>query len=190
MCTEKCILVKKMFSNGLNIGLPLRAWIEQTVHGVETYRLSKEKVSGAAASKKRSYWQSSRTWKDSSLLISFKKVQLKTVLPIANPLGKIHLTLWMNLIRNFIAMLTQEITQYSLKLRKKEKLDKLHYLILLSCSFTFLFSITISFDSSVFSFLCITFYSFSLYHFLFQLILSSHAFIFFFLKKFSQERLL
>ena len=37
MCTEKHILVRKMFTNSLNIGLLLQACIEKTVHGVETH---------------------------------------------------------------------------------------------------------------------------------------------------------
>ena len=38
--------------NWLNIDLPLQAWVEKTVHGMETHWLSsKEKVPGAAVSK-------------------------------------------------------------------------------------------------------------------------------------------
>ena len=41
-----------MFTNGLNMGLPLWDWIEKTVHGMEMHWLSgKEKVPGAAVSK-------------------------------------------------------------------------------------------------------------------------------------------
>ena len=41
-----------MFTNRLNMGLPLRAWFEKTAHEVETHWLScKEKVLGAAVSK-------------------------------------------------------------------------------------------------------------------------------------------
>ena len=40
---------QKIFTIGLNIGLPLQTWIEKTVHGVETHWLAtKEKVPGAA----------------------------------------------------------------------------------------------------------------------------------------------
>ena len=41
-----------MFTNLLNISLPRQAWVEKTVFGEETLRLSnKEKVPGAALSK-------------------------------------------------------------------------------------------------------------------------------------------
>ena len=43
---------KKIFMNGLNMGLPQYTWVEKTVHGVETHLLSgKEKVLDAAFSK-------------------------------------------------------------------------------------------------------------------------------------------
>ena len=52
MCTEKHILVKEIFRNGLKMGFSLRAGVEERVHVVETNRLSaKEKVPGAAVSK-------------------------------------------------------------------------------------------------------------------------------------------
>ena len=52
MYTEKDVLVKNMFTNGLNIGLSLRAWAEKTVYGENINWLScKEKVQGAAISK-------------------------------------------------------------------------------------------------------------------------------------------
>ena len=37
---EKHVLVKQMFTNELNMGLPLWARIEKSVHGVETHWLS------------------------------------------------------------------------------------------------------------------------------------------------------
>ena len=53
--TEECVVleehvsVKKMFMNGLNMGLQLSAYVKKTVYGVETHRLSsKEKVLGTA----------------------------------------------------------------------------------------------------------------------------------------------
>ena len=50
--TKKHVSVQKMLTNGLNMGLPLRARVKKTVHGVETHWLSgKEKVLGAAVSK-------------------------------------------------------------------------------------------------------------------------------------------
>ena len=56
--TEECImfmgkhlLTKKMFTNWLNMALPLQAWVNKTVHGVET----------------QWFWQFSGTWKDPSL---------------------------------------------------------------------------------------------------------------------------
>ena len=48
MCTEKHVLVKRMFTNGLNMGLLLLPWVEKTVCGVETHWLfGKEKAPGA-----------------------------------------------------------------------------------------------------------------------------------------------
>ena len=42
----------KMFPNGLNFDVALQAWVEETVHEVETHRLpSKEQVPGIAVSK-------------------------------------------------------------------------------------------------------------------------------------------
>ena len=63
ICMEKHVLGrKKMFTNRLNIGLPLCAWIEKTIHGVETHWLSdKEKVQGAGINEEeyadRLLWQ-------------------------------------------------------------------------------------------------------------------------------------
>ena len=52
---EKHVLVNKMFTNRLNMDLPPWAWIKETVHEVETYRLSnKEKVLGTIVNKKKS----------------------------------------------------------------------------------------------------------------------------------------
>ena len=52
MCMEIHVLVKKTFTNGLNMGLPLQARGEKTVYGVETYWLSgKENILGATVSK-------------------------------------------------------------------------------------------------------------------------------------------
>ena len=49
---QKNIFVKKVFTNKLNITLPLQAWVENTVSGVKIHWLSsKEKVLGAAVSK-------------------------------------------------------------------------------------------------------------------------------------------
>ena len=49
---EDCFSKKKFFTNGLNIVLPLGAWVEKTVHGVKTPRISdKEKVPGVAIGK-------------------------------------------------------------------------------------------------------------------------------------------
>ena len=43
---------KKMFTNWVNISLPLETWVKKTVHGVEAHWLSsKEKVPGSAISK-------------------------------------------------------------------------------------------------------------------------------------------
>ena len=42
-CAEKHVLVKKMFKNGVNMGLPQQAWVKNTVHGVEAHYLVKKK---------------------------------------------------------------------------------------------------------------------------------------------------
>ena len=52
MCMEKYVLTKKKYTNGLHMHLPLPAWVEKTVHGVETHWLAgKEIVPGLAVSK-------------------------------------------------------------------------------------------------------------------------------------------
>ena len=52
MCTEKHVLVKKIFTNELNIVLPLWAWVKKTVYGAEIHwLLRKGKVLGTLASK-------------------------------------------------------------------------------------------------------------------------------------------
>ena len=52
ICTKKHVLVKKIFTNRLNVCSPLHAWKERLVHGVEIQWLSgKEKVPGAAVRK-------------------------------------------------------------------------------------------------------------------------------------------
>ena len=52
MCTEKHILVKKLFANKSKMGLQLEAWVKKKVHGVETHWLSgKEKVPATAVCK-------------------------------------------------------------------------------------------------------------------------------------------
>ena len=43
MCMEKHVLVKRFFTNGLNIGLPLWAWAKKIIYGVETHSLVKKK---------------------------------------------------------------------------------------------------------------------------------------------------
>ena len=49
---EKQVLIKKMFTNSLNMGLKPWAWVENEVHGVETHWLScKENILGAVVSK-------------------------------------------------------------------------------------------------------------------------------------------
>ena len=62
--------------NRLNMGLLLWAQVKKTTQGVETHWIiSKEKVPGRAISKEGHSDKSSGTWKDTSLLISLKKVQ-------------------------------------------------------------------------------------------------------------------
>ena len=48
---EKQVLVKEIFIKGLNMGLPLLAWVRKIVHWVKAYRL-KEKIPGKVVSKK------------------------------------------------------------------------------------------------------------------------------------------
>ena len=46
------VLIKKMFKNELNMGLPWWAQVKKTVHGMKTYRLSgKEKIPDTAVNK-------------------------------------------------------------------------------------------------------------------------------------------
>ena len=63
--TEEHVFVRKMFTNGFNVGLPLQAWGKW-----KNTESVKEKVPVTAVS-----WHSG-TWKDSSSLISLKKVLL------------------------------------------------------------------------------------------------------------------
>ena len=52
MSMEKHVLVKKMFTIGLNMGLSIQARVEKDIHRVKTHRLtSKEKFLGTAFSK-------------------------------------------------------------------------------------------------------------------------------------------
>ena len=74
-------------------------WNLQAKICTEKHVLVKKKILEAMVSKKRSYWQSSGTWKDPSQRICLKIVTLQTVFPIANPSSKkIHLIYWMALI--------------------------------------------------------------------------------------------
>ena len=45
MCNvyEEACFSQKMFTNELNMGLPLQAWVEKTVHGVDIHWLSSKK---------------------------------------------------------------------------------------------------------------------------------------------------
>ena len=62
---------QKMFTNQLNMGLPLWTRVDKTVHRVEAHWLSIKKKFHPQS---RLYWQSSGTWNNPSLLISFKNV--------------------------------------------------------------------------------------------------------------------
>ena len=74
MCADKYIL----FTNKLNMGLSLQAWVKKTVHQVETHWLCiKKKFQVQLPGKKRSCWQPSEAWKD-------------LVIHIANSTSKIH----------------------------------------------------------------------------------------------------
>ena len=75
MCdfTEKHVLVKKMFTKGLIMGLPQVAWVIKIVYNCP---VKKKKSFRCNGQQRRSCWQFYGTWKDLSLLISLKKVQL------------------------------------------------------------------------------------------------------------------
>ena len=72
---KKHDLIKTFFTNGLNMGLPLRAWVGKTAHEAKTHWLSsKEKVPGTAVSKK-----AMRKFSETSLLFFCKQcIQLPT----------------------------------------------------------------------------------------------------------------
>ena len=92
MCSEKNVLVKKMFTNGLNMSLLLQARVEKTVYWLETHWISgKEKVLGVAVSKTShadSVLGYERTH-DYKFLV--KKKRDATVLTITNSLGEYSL---------------------------------------------------------------------------------------------------
>ena len=71
---QKISFSQKVFTSWLNIGLPWQVWVD----GVEIHA---NRFLG--------------TWKDPSLLITRKKVQLKLFLSIAYNLGKVHQFYWM-----------------------------------------------------------------------------------------------
>ena len=76
MCMKKNVLVKNMFTNGLNMCLPFWTGIKKTVHGVETHWFScKVKVPCTAVSKE-SHPDSFLAHESTHNLISLKKVQL------------------------------------------------------------------------------------------------------------------
>ena len=52
LCMKKYVLVRRVFTNGLNMDLSLQSWVEKTVKQVETYRFCKEKVPDTVVSKK------------------------------------------------------------------------------------------------------------------------------------------
>ena len=71
---DEASLVKKMFTNWLNIGLPQWVWDKKTVHEEETHWLSsKEEVWGTVVCKE-SHTVSFGTWKEPWWLICLKKV--------------------------------------------------------------------------------------------------------------------
>ena len=66
-----------MFTNGLNMSLPLRVWVKKTIDAVKTHWLfSKEKVLGAMISKEGHANSPPKCEKGPPLLISLKKLQL------------------------------------------------------------------------------------------------------------------
>ena len=66
ICEKKNVLVKKMFIDGLNMALPQWAWVEKTIHRVETLTFRWRKSSGCSSQWSRSCWQSSGTSKNPS----------------------------------------------------------------------------------------------------------------------------
>ena len=85
---EKHVLVKIMFPNGLNMGLPLWASVEETVVGEETHWLSgKEKVPDAEVSKDGD--GDSPLWHERAHHNWFLWKRRKCKLPISNPFGNI-----------------------------------------------------------------------------------------------------
>ena len=66
MCTEKHVLVKKILTNELNMGLPLQVWVKKIAHGVETYGISRKEKFQALQSVKK-VMLTSGAWKNPSL---------------------------------------------------------------------------------------------------------------------------
>ena len=87
---EKLVLIKNMFTNGLNMSLPQWAWVKKTVSGVETHSLVKKKFTGAVVSKGHA---ESLLWHESlyHYWVPYK------LLPFVN-LSKIHHISWMKFI--------------------------------------------------------------------------------------------
>ena len=68
---------QKLFTNGLNIALLQRSWVEKTIYGWKKHwHFGKEKVLGAVFSKERHTNSLLGHVKDLSLLISLEKMQL------------------------------------------------------------------------------------------------------------------
>ena len=55
MCTEKHALVKKKFTNELNMGLSLQAWVEKTVYGVDTDSPVKKRIQAKRCNRKQCF---------------------------------------------------------------------------------------------------------------------------------------
>ena len=51
MCLERHVLIQKMFTNGVNIDLPIQASIEKTIQWKHTDILVRENFSSAVVSK-------------------------------------------------------------------------------------------------------------------------------------------
>ena len=82
--SEKCVLVKRIFTNGLIMGLLFRSWVKMRIHELETQWLSgKEKVLGVVASKRKTCWHVFWNMKGLITWFSWKKVQLETVFFLA-----------------------------------------------------------------------------------------------------------
>ena len=84
-----------MFTNGLNMSLPQRGWVEKTVHGVERQWLScKEIVSGTAANKEGHTNIVLRHEMTHHFLSSWQRYYCKQHFYLSTPWAKFNLYIW------------------------------------------------------------------------------------------------